>query len=139
MNSGASTLSMNATLLVCSASIQSRSSCSRICWADCTGRCAGSSTAAQARRSAHSAVRTLITSPIRGFVILQKLTPDVHAGVEPADDRIDNARRAVDGVGRRMEALLGRLARGDLHRIFVGHPAGVHAVHVNAVVMVVGG
>ena len=52
---------------------------------------------------------------------------------------IDDARRAVDDVERRMEALLRGLARGDLHRILVGHPAGVDAVHVDAVGLVVGG
>src|SRR5687768_2898449 len=106
MNSGASTLSMNATLWVCSASIQSRSSCSRICWADCTGRCAGSSTTTHATRTAQSADRILITSPVRRFVILQKLSPHVHAGVEAVDDRVDNPGRAVDDVERRMEAML---------------------------------
>ena len=51
---------------------------------------------------------------------------------------IDDARRAVHDVERRMEAVLDGLARGDLGRILVGHPAGVDAVHVDAVVVVVG-
>ncbi len=38
-----------------------------------------------------------------------------------------------------MEAFLDGLARGDLHRILVGDPASVHAVHVDAVAMVIGG
>ena len=37
-----------------------------------------------------------------------------------------------------MEPLLGGLARGDVGGILVGDPAGVHAVHVDAVVVVVG-
>jgi len=36
-----------------------------------------------------------------------------------------------------VKAVLLGLARRDLGRVFVGHPAGVHAVHVNAVVVVV--
>jgi hypothetical protein len=39
----------------------------------------------------------------------------VGAGVEAVDDRVDDAGRAVDDVERRVEAVLGRLARGDLH------------------------
>jgi hypothetical protein len=57
----------------------------------------------------------------------------VVAGVEAVDDRIDDARRAVDDVERRVEACSSLLARGDLHRVLVGHPAGVDAVHVDAV------
>jgi hypothetical protein len=38
----------------------------------------------------------------------------VLAGVEAVDDRVDDARGAVDDVERRMEAVLGRLARRDL-------------------------
>ena len=37
-----------------------------------------------------------------------------------------------------MEAVLRRLALGDVRRILVGHPAGVDAVHVDAVGVVVG-
>jgi hypothetical protein len=62
----------------------------------------------------------------------------VLAGVEAGDDGVDDARGAVDDVERRMEAVLGGLARGDLGGILVGHPAGVDAVHVDAVVLVVG-
>ena len=59
--------------------------------------------------------------------------------VEAVDDRIDDAGGAIDDVERRVEPLLGGLARGDLHRILVGHPSSVDAVHVNAVALVVGG
>ena len=53
-------------------------------------------------------------SPVGRPVVLQELAPDVLAGVEAGDDRVDDARRAVDDVERRVEAVLGRLARGDL-------------------------
>ncbi len=48
-------------------------------------------------------------------------------------------RRAIDDVERGMEAVFGRLARGNFDRILVGDPAGVHAVHVDAVGVVIGG
>ena len=34
-------------------------------------------------------------SPIRLFVVLQKFSPDVRAGVDAGDDRVHDARRAV--------------------------------------------
>ena len=45
--------------------------------------------------------------PVRRLVVLEELPPDVLAGVEAVDDRVDDARGAVDDVERRMEALLG--------------------------------
>src|SRR6185369_230836 len=60
--------------------------------------------------------------PIRRRVVFEELPPDMRAGVEAVDDRIDDARRAIDDVERWMEALFGRLARGDLDRILVGDP-----------------
>src|SRR5258706_16300734 len=69
--------------------------------------------------------------PVGWPVILQKLAPDVGAGIGAADDRIDNARGAIDAVERRMKALLFGLPRGDSSRVFVGHPSCVDAVHVN--------
>src|SRR5688572_11207245 len=48
--------------------------------------------------------------PIRRFVVLQKLSPHVPAGVDAVDDGIDDAGAAVDGVERRMEAHLLALA-----------------------------
>ena len=36
------------------------------------------------------------------------------AGVEAVDDRVDDARGAVDDVERRVEAVLGGLPRGDV-------------------------
>jgi len=44
---------------------------------------------------------------------------------------------AVHDVQRRMEAVLGHLALGDVRRVFVRHPAGVHGVHVDAVGVVI--
>ncbi len=38
-------------------------------------------------------------SPIRLFVILQKFAPDVFAGVEAGDDRVNDPRRAVHQFG----------------------------------------
>ena len=38
-----------------------------------------------------------------------------------------------------MEAMIGDLSRRECHGVLVGHPAGVHAVHVNAVLLIVGG
>src|SRR5262245_38823305 len=75
--------------------------------------------------------------PIDRSIVLQELTPDVLAGIDAGDDGIDDACGAVDDVERRMEAMFGGLARGDLDRIFVGDPAGIDAVHVNAVQLIV--
>jgi hypothetical protein len=46
----------------------------------------------------------------------------VLAGVDPADDRIDDARSTVDDVQRRVEALLVRLFRRQLCQIFIDYP-----------------
>ena len=64
----------------------------------------------------------------RRRIVLQELPPHMLAGVEAVDDRVDDARGAVDDVQRRMEAFLLDLERGDVGRIFVGDPAGVDAV-----------
>ena len=53
-------------------------------------------------------------SPVGRPVVLQELAPHVGAGVEAVDDRVDDARGAVDDVERRMEAVLGRLLLGDV-------------------------
>ena len=53
-------------------------------------------------------------SPVGRPVVLEELAPDVRAGVEAVDDRVDDAGRAVDDVERRVEAVLGRLALGDV-------------------------
>src|SRR5215203_6460849 len=76
--------------------------------------------------------------PVRRLVVFQKLAPDVRARVEAGNDRINDPRGTIDDVERWMKAVVRGLARGDLCRIFVGNPAGVHAVHVDAVVEVVG-
>src|SRR5687767_11826244 len=78
-------------------------------------------------------------SPVHRFVILEKLPPDVVARIEAADDRVRDARGAVDDVQRRMESLLRSLARANLDGILVRHPPGVDTVHMNAVVVVVRG
>ena len=61
------------------------------------------------------------------------------AGVEPGDDGIDDAGGAVDDVERRVEPVLGGLALGDVDGVLVAHPAGVDAVHVDAVGVVLRG
>ncbi len=67
----------------------------------------------------------------------EELAPHVPARVHAGDDGVHDARRAVDDVERRVEAVVRDLPRRDLGRILVGHPAGVHAVHVDAVLLVV--
>src|SRR5688572_20538574 len=49
--------------------------------------------------------------PICWLVVLDELTPHVCAGVQAADDRIDDPRGPVDDVERWMKALLGGLPR----------------------------
>src|SRR3546814_8679600 len=91
--------------------------------------CYGSVLPVSARRNAGSArqIGGPAISPVRRRVILQELPPHVLAAVEAVDDRVDDARGAVDDVQRRVEAFLDDLARGDLGRVFVGHPTGVDA------------
>src|SRR3546814_280322 len=103
--------------------------------------CYGPVLPVSARRNAGSArqIGGPAISPVRRRVILQELPPHVLAAVEAVDDRVDDARGAVDDVQRRVEAFLDDLARGDLGRVFVGHPTGVDAVHVDAVAVVIGG
>src|SRR5688500_20174588 len=71
--------------------------------------------------------------PVSGAVVLEKLPPDVNAGVEAGDDRIDDPRRAVDDIEGRMEPVLRRLSRRDLFRGLVSDPAGVDTVPVTTV------
>src|ERR1700754_69497 len=74
--------------------------------------------------------------PVSWPVILQELPPHVFAGVDAADDRIDDARSAVNNVQRWVETFFQHFLRCQIRRILVGHPAGVDAVHVDAVVVV---
>jgi hypothetical protein len=57
--------------------------------------------------------------------------------LNPCNDGIHDPRRAIHDVQRRMKAMLLLLARRDVHRIFVRHPAGVHRVHVDAVGVII--
>src|SRR3546814_13463935 len=77
--------------------------------------------------------------PVGGLVVLEELAPDVLAGVGAGDDRVDDAGGSVDDVERRVEPVLGLLLLGDVDRVLVADPAGVDAVHVDAVGVVVGG
>lgn len=61
------------------------------------------------------------------------------AGVDAGDDGVEDAGGPIDDVERRVEALFGGFAGGDGGGIFVGDPAGVDGVHVDAIGIVVGG
>src|SRR5262249_21972504 len=52
--------------------------------------------------------------PRRGAVVLQELAPHVPARVHAVEDGVDDARRSVDDVERRVEAALAALALGDV-------------------------
>src|SRR5262245_44026899 len=75
-------------------------------------------------------------SPGCRLVVLQKLAPYVRASRTADEDRIHDARSAVDDIERRRETELG-FTRGVNSGIFVGHPTGVDGVHVNAIFHVV--
>src|SRR5688500_4257679 len=92
------------------------------------------SSAARQRRRAESVPEL----PGAGAVVLQELTPGVAPRVESVENRVNDPGSTVDDVERRMKANLSRLALGDVQRIFVRYPAGVHAVHEDAVTGVVG-
>ena len=76
--------------------------------------------------------------PVRWLVILQKFSPDMLSGIEAGDDGIEDARRAVHDVERRMKAMVADLAGGNWRGVFIRNPTCVHAVHVNTVGMVIG-
>ncbi len=60
------------------------------------------------------------------------------SGIEAGNDGIEDARRAVHDVERRMKAMVANLAGGNWGGIFIRDPACIHAVHVDAVCMVIG-
>src|SRR5690242_1469259 len=91
-------------------------------------RARGAFAALPAPRHARRSLRAL---PVGRAIVLQELAPHVAPGVHAADDRVHDARAAIDDVERRVEAMVGHLARRDLGRILVGDPAGVDAVHVD--------
>src|SRR3546814_16658487 len=76
--------------------------------------CYGPALPVSARRNAGSArqIGGPAISPVRRRVILQELPPHVLAAVEAVDDRVDDARGAVDDVQRRGEAFLDELGGG---------------------------
>ena len=61
------------------------------------------------------------------------------AGFEAGDDGVEDAGGAIDDVERRMEVLFDGFACGDFDGVFVGDPAGVDAVHVDTILLVVCG
>src|SRR3954447_16035366 len=76
--------------------------------------------------------------PVGRLVVLEELAPDVGAGVEAIDDRVDYARGAVDDVERRVEPVLCSLRLREMRGILVGDPAGVNTVHVDSGCNVIG-
>src|SRR6266404_4381528 len=89
------------------------------------GRRFSADTSLRAVLSARITERRGFSLPVGRAVVLQELPPHVLTGVEAVDDRIDDARCAVDDVERRAEAVLGGLALRDVHRVLIGHPTGV--------------
>src|SRR5678815_1506034 len=140
--------------LATNAASQARSSCTSSCSSGVSSPCGGAwpflnscparaiAGTAASPTSTHTAIQArtrCMSSPVRRHVVFEKGAPTVDAGVEPVDDRIDDARGPVDDVERRVEAMVLRFPLRDLERVLVGHPARVHAVHVDAVGVVVGG
>ena len=78
-------------------------------------------------------------SPIGGLVVLEKFSPEMDSRIFASNDRVHNPRRAVYDVEWWMEAMFLDFSGGDLDGVFVGHPSGIDAVHVDAVGVVVGG
>src|SRR5690242_12441988 len=62
-------------------------------------------------------------SPRSRLVVFQEQAPNVLAGVHAVEDRIEDARRAVDDVERGVEAVDALFALGVVRRILVGDPA----------------
>src|SRR4051812_28828862 len=62
---------------------------------------------------------TCTSSPGRRSIILQELTPHVVAGIDSAEDGIDDARGAVHDIEGRVKAVLFRLLPRDVNGVFV--------------------
>src|SRR5262245_15342632 len=75
--------------------------------------------------------------PGGGGVVLEEEAPAVVVGVEAGEGGIADAGGAVDDVEGRGEAVHRYLHGGEGGGIFVGDPAGVDGVHVDAVADVV--
>src|SRR5712671_439999 len=59
------------------------------------------------------------SSPIRRLIILQKLPPNMLAGIKTCDDRVHDSRRAVHNIERRMKTMIAHLALGQLYRVLI--------------------
>lgn len=79
----------------------------------------------------------LRASPIDRRVILQELPPHMLAGVESVDDRVDDARGAVDDVQRQIKTFLLHLEYDNFCRIFIDDPANVHTVHIDTIILII--
>src|SRR5688572_11821504 len=51
-------------------------------------------------------------SPVSFPIVFQELAPDVFTRIEAEDDWIDDTRRAIHDIQRRMESMLGEFAGG---------------------------
>src|SRR5678815_5930882 len=97
------------------------------------------------RQARYPALRTMTLTPVRTgpraadlhlpvsrFVVLEELAPDMRTRVESADDRIDDARGAVDDIERRMKTLLDDLACSMRRWILVRDPTGILSlIHIS--------
>src|ERR1039458_8780090 len=93
-----------------------------------------STLAPNAARSAFTWPRSL---PISRLKVLEELAPNMLAGIEAGDDRIDDPRRPVHDIQGRVKAVVAHLARRDFFGVFVRDPARIDAVHMDAVGVVV--
>src|SRR6266436_9479894 len=75
--------------------------------------------------------------PIHWLKILQEFSPDVLARIEPRNNGIDDSGGSVNDVQRRMKMMVASLASGNVDGILIGDPAGIDAIHVNAVGMII--
>src|SRR5215468_5903602 len=78
-----------------------------------------------------------MVSPRCRFVVLEEQSPQVVAGIYTVEHRVDDPRRAVDDVERRVKAVNASLALRVHLGIFIGDPAGIDAVHVDSVTDVI--
>ena len=85
------------------------------------------------RRAANQRWAPPFGSPLGRHVVLQKIAPRMLAGEDAGEDRIHDPRGTVHDVERRLEIVFLLLASESVGRILVRHPAGVHGVHVDAV------
>jgi hypothetical protein len=80
------------------------------------------------RRCRHLAHRL----PVNREIILQKLATPVFSRIDSIKKRVTDPCCTINDIQRRLEVVQFLFAPGELRRVFIGHPAGIHGIHKNS-------